>query len=61
MTSQTGKVIITIHILPNISRSKFNQTIKFGWLKEYNMRKVFLEALYTNCGGETSPRLQDPH
>ena len=61
MTSQTGKVIITIHILPNISRSKFNQTIKFGWLKEYNMRKVFLEALYTNCGGETIPRLQDPH
>ena len=37
MTSQTGKQIITIHILPNISRSKGNQTIKFGQLIEYNV------------------------
>ena len=37
MTSQTGKQIITIHILPNISRSKDNQTIKFGQLIEYNV------------------------
>ena len=28
MTLQTGKQIITIHILPNISRSKWNQEIK---------------------------------
>ena len=32
MTSQTGKQIITIHILPNISRSKGNQTMKFRQL-----------------------------
>ena len=30
MTSQIGKQIMTIHILPNISRSKKNQTMKFG-------------------------------
>ena len=27
MTSQTGKQVIKIHILPNISRSKDNQTM----------------------------------
>ena len=32
MTSQTGKQIVTIHKLVNISRSKDNQTIKFGQL-----------------------------
>ena len=41
--SQTEKQIITIHLLPNISRSKDNQTIKFGQLIEYNMRTVFLK------------------
>ena len=30
MTSQTGQQIITIHILPNTSRSKSNHIIKFG-------------------------------
>ena len=30
MTSQPGKQTIAIQILPNISRSKGNQTIKFG-------------------------------
>ena len=28
MTSQTGKQINTIHVLPNISRGKGNQTMK---------------------------------
>ena len=32
MTSQTGQPIITIHTLPNISRSKSNQAMKFGQL-----------------------------
>ena len=53
---QTGKQIITRHMLPNISRSKGNQAIKSGRLIEYNMRNNFLENLYTKCGGETSPR-----
>ena len=56
MTSQPGKQTITIHILPNISRSKGNQTIKFGQLIEYNMRNIFLKKSYTKCGGETNPR-----
>ena len=43
MASDTGKQIITIHILPNISRSKDNQTMKFCELVEYNMRKNFLQ------------------
>ena len=49
-------VTIPIHILPNISRSKCNEAIKFGQSIEYNMRNIFLEMSYTKCGGETSPR-----
>ena len=40
MTSQPGKQSIVIHILPNISRSKRNQTMKFGQLIECNMRNM---------------------
>ena len=29
--------------------------MKFGQLIEYNMTNIFLEKLYTKCGGETSP------
>ena len=36
-----------IHILPNISRSKVIQTMKFGQLIECNMRNIFLEKSYT--------------
>ena len=54
MTSETGKQIIIIHILPNILRSKGNQTMKFGHLIEYNMRNIFLEKSYTKCGREAS-------
>ena len=43
MTSQTRQQIITIHILPNISRSKDNQTMKFGQLIDYNMKMILLE------------------
>ena len=56
MTSQPGKQTIVIHILPNILRSKNNQTMKFDKLIECNMRNIFLEKPYTKCGGETSPR-----
>ena len=44
-------------MLPNLSRSKCNQTMKFGQLIEYDMRNIFLEKLYTKSGGETNPRL----
>ena len=56
MTSQPGQQIIAIHILFNISRSKGNQTVKFGQLIEYNMRNSFLEKSYTKCREEISPR-----
>ena len=55
MTSQSGQQTIVIHIFPNISRSKDNQTTKFGQLIECNMRNIFLEKSYRKCGGETSP------
>ena len=45
MTSKPGKQIIVIQILPNISRSKGNQTIKFSELISYN-RNIFLEESY---------------
>ena len=53
MTSQPGKKAIAIHILPNISRSKGNQTMKFGQLIEYNMKNIFLKKSYTKCDGQT--------
>ena len=53
MTLQLRK---QIHVLPNISRSKDNQTMKFGQLIEFNMKNIFLEKSYTKCGGENSPR-----
>ena len=56
MTLQPGKQTIAMHLLPNISRSKGNQTMKYGQLIEYNMRNIFLEKSYTKCGGETIPR-----
>ena len=45
MTSQIGQQIITIHILPNISRSKDNQEMKFVQLIECNVRNIFLRKL----------------
>ena len=46
MISQTKQRIITTNILPNISRNKDNQAVKFGQLIEYNMRNLFLEKLH---------------
>ena len=40
----------------NVSRSKSNQTMKFGQLIEYNMRNIFLGKLYAKCGGEAISR-----
>ena len=37
-TSQAGLQLITIHVLPNISESKYNETIKFCHIMEYNVR-----------------------
>ena len=43
-------------MLPNISRSKGNQTLKFGQLTEYSMRNIFLEKSCTEYEKETSSR-----
>ena len=56
MTSQPGQQRIVIHILPNISKSKGNQTMKFDQLIECNMRNMFLEKSYIKFGGETISR-----
>ena len=54
MISQLTKQIICI--LRKISRTKGNQTMKFGQLIEFNMRNIFLEKSYIKCGGEMIPR-----
>ena len=45
-----------MHMLPNILRSKGNETLKFGQFIEFNIRNIFLGKSYTKCDGETSPR-----
>ena len=40
MTSQLGEQLFAIHILPNVSRSKGNQTMKFGQLIEHKTKKI---------------------
>ena len=56
MTWQTEKQIITIHILPKITKSKDNQTMKFAQFIEYKMRNGFCKISYLNCGREDSSR-----
>ena len=51
MTSQPGKQIIEIYILPNISTSKDNQTMKFAQLIECDMRNIFVFQLSMYCLG----------
>ena len=42
-------------ILPDISRSKCNQTMKFGQFVEYKNSNIFLEKSFTKFGEETIP------
>ena len=44
---QPGLQTIAVHILPNISQSKGNQTVNIGQLTEYNKRNIFPQKL---CG-----------
>ena len=46
MASQTGTQTITMNILPDISKRKGNQTMKFGQSIEYNVRNIFLRKSY---------------
>ena len=43
MTSQTGSQTNTTHILPNISQSKGNETMKFDQVIVYRNRESFLQ------------------
>ena len=47
MSSKSGNQIIIIHVLLNISRSKDNQTMRFGQLIQYNIRNIFLKKKFT--------------
>ena len=55
MTSQAEKQRISMHILPNVSRNKGNQTMKFGQFLEYNIN-IFLEKSFIKWDGKTIPR-----
>ena len=57
MTPQPGTHTVEIHVLPSISKSKGNQSMKFAQLIKFYMRNIFLLKAYTQCGGETIPRL----
>ena len=56
MVEGSNVVAVAIHILPDISRSKGNQTMKSGHLIEYNMINVFLKKSFSKCGGGTTLR-----
>ena len=46
--TQPAQKILALHILSNISRSKSNQTMKFGQLIEYDIINIFLDKSNTN-------------
>ena len=45
MMSQSGQKTFKIHILPNISRSKGKQTMKFGQLIEHPQKYFSLKIM----------------
>ena len=51
MASQPGLQTIAIHILPNISQSKGNQTMKFGQFIEYKKINIFFKNYAENEAG----------
>ena len=55
-STQPGEQTIAIHILPNISRTKGIQAMRFGQLIEYNTRNIFIEKSSAKCAGENIPR-----
>ena len=55
MTSQRGYQTIAIHILPNVSQSKVNKTMKYGQLIEHS-RNIFLQKSSRKWGKETYSR-----
>ena len=57
MTLQAGWQTIAIHILPNISQNKGNQTIKFSQLIEYKEINIFFKTYAENEAGRLVPGL----
>ena len=53
--SQAEKQTIAIHIYPNISISKTNQTRKLGQLIKYNMTKNFIEKSHSKYSRKLFP------
>ena len=44
----------SVYVLPSISKSKDNQTIKFGQLVEYDLRNIFLKKSCKKWGKKIS-------
>ena len=57
MKSQLGLLTIAIHILPNVSQSKGNQTMKFRQLIEYHKVNFFFKNYPKNEAGALVPDL----
>ena len=45
------------YTLPNISQSKYNETMKFGQVMEYNKKNIFLQKTRRKWGRETRSKL----
>ena len=46
MMSQARQQIITIHILPNISKGNDSQAMKLGYLVKYSLKNTFFRAAF---------------
>ena len=57
MTSQPSLQAIAIHILPNISQSKSNQTMEFGQLINMTSEIFFFKNCEENGAGRLVPYL----
>ena len=55
--SQPGKQTVAIHVLSRILRNKDNQANKFGPLREYNMKNIFLKNHTQNVVEKLVPDL----
>ena len=51
MAPQPGTQTVSIHILPNVSQSKENQTMRCGQLIEYNKKNIFFRNSTENEAG----------
>lgn len=51
ITLQTGQQIISIHVLPKVSRTKENQTMKFGQLPKHYLGNIFFKYHTENEAG----------